>query len=113
MRHNAEQLAKAIAMRAAGAPYAEIELATGCGHDLVRCAMDPVYRAFRNERKRLNRERGRQAKHNLTGVSNIHVPPAVLNDRDERMSLAPRDRTAAICGDPLPGYSALERRAHG
>jgi hypothetical protein len=27
-----------------------------------------------------------------------------------RLALRPRDLTAAICGDPLPGYSALDRR---
>lgn len=37
------------------------------------------------------------------------VTPEALADRDYRLSLAPRDLTAAFCGDPLPGYSALER----
>jgi hypothetical protein len=31
-------------------------------------------------------------------------------DRARRYALAPRDLTAAFCGDPLPGYSALDRR---
>lgn len=34
-----------------------------------------------------------------------------LAERAQRLSQAPRDLTAALCGDPLPGYSALERRA--
>ena len=38
------------------------------------------------------------------------IPPAVLADRNHRMSLVPRSIVAAIAGDPLPGYSALERR---
>lgn len=33
-----------------------------------------------------------------------------IAERDYRAGLMPRDLTAAICGDPLPGYSALERR---
>jgi hypothetical protein len=37
-------------------------------------------------------------------------PPAVLAERDHRMAIAPRDTTAAILGDPLPGRSALDRR---
>lgn len=37
------------------------------------------------------------------------VPPAVLADRERRANLAPRDLVGWICGDPLPGYSALER----
>lgn len=34
----------------------------------------------------------------------------LLRARDERLALSPRDLTAAFFGDPLPGYSALERR---
>jgi len=41
---------------------------------------------------------------------NMKVPPEVFAERDRRLSLAPRSLTAAICGDPLPGYSAMERR---
>jgi hypothetical protein len=29
---------------------------------------------------------------------------------DRRSATAPRDLTAAVLGDPLPGFSALERR---
>ena len=36
--------------------------------------------------------------------------PGALNERDRRALLRPRSLTAAICGDPLPGYSALDRR---
>lgn len=45
-----------------------------------------------------------------TAVPPIIIPPEVLEDRDHRSDLAPRNLTAAFCGDPLPGYSALERR---
>jgi len=41
----------------------------------------------------------------------IHRPSAeLLAARDARAMLAPRSLTALICGDPLPGHSALERR---
>jgi hypothetical protein len=40
----------------------------------------------------------------------VDVPSEVIADRDRRMSLGPRSIVAAIAGDPLPGYSALERR---
>lgn len=43
-------------------------------------------------------------------VDDTRVPDSVLQDRDRRMQLAPRDLTAAFFGDPLPGMSALERR---
>lgn len=35
----------------------------------------------------------------------------LLRARDQKASIPPRDLTAAFFGDPLPGYSALERRA--
>lgn len=34
----------------------------------------------------------------------------LLRARDMRLQIKPRDLTAFLCGDPLPGYSALERR---
>ncbi|MBZ0149131.1 MAG: helix-turn-helix domain-containing protein [Pseudorhodoplanes sp.] len=40
----------------------------------------------------------------------VHIPAPVLAARDERLALSPRDLTAAIAGDPLPGLSALDRR---
>jgi hypothetical protein len=39
------------------------------------------------------------------------APAAVVIERDHRQSLSPRSLTALLCGDPLPGFSALERRA--
>lgn len=38
-------------------------------------------------------------------------PPEIFEDRAYRVGLSPRDLTAELCGDPKPGYSALERRA--
>jgi hypothetical protein len=38
------------------------------------------------------------------------APDDLLTDRNHRSGLAPRDLTAAVFGDPLPGYSALDRR---
>jgi len=43
-------------------------------------------------------------------VRMIDVPPDALAERDRRAQVPPRDLTAAVCGDPLPGYSALDRR---
>jgi hypothetical protein len=34
----------------------------------------------------------------------------LLAERDRRLSIAPRDLTAQLLGDPLPGFSALDRR---
>lgn len=41
----------------------------------------------------------------------IRPSAELLAERDHRLSLEPRDLTAALLGDPPPGYSALERRA--
>lgn len=38
------------------------------------------------------------------------VSPRALADRDRRASLQHPTLTAAFCGDPLPGYSAWDRR---
>jgi transposase-like protein len=43
-------------------------------------------------------------------ITPIHIPLDVMAERDERLAKQPRDLTAAFFGDPLPGYSALERR---
>ncbi len=79
--------------------------------------------AFAAERARaqeLNRERrraelaeGRKAVRaaHAEQSSSGRVPAAVLADRDRRAGLSARDTTALLLGDPLPGYSALERRA--
>lgn len=47
--------------------------------------------------------------HRVVSLSE-HVPDSALREWRVRLSINPRNLTAAICGDPLPGYSALERR---
>jgi hypothetical protein len=45
------------------------------------------------------------------------VPRKVLDERRERLGMPPRNLTAALMGDPPPGYSALDcgskESAHG
>lgn len=36
------------------------------------------------------------------------IPGWVLEDRERRYEIAPRNLTAMVMGDPLPGYSGLE-----
>lgn len=40
----------------------------------------------------------------------VAIPDHVLAEREQRLALQPRDLTAAIVGDPLPGSSALDRK---
>jgi hypothetical protein len=39
------------------------------------------------------------------------LPASAIADREARYATPPRSLTALLCGDPLPGFSALERRA--
>jgi hypothetical protein len=43
-------------------------------------------------------------------VKTLIIPDGVMAEREYRLSLRPRDLTAAIAGDPLPGMSALEKK---
>ena len=40
----------------------------------------------------------------------VVADPASLAERDKRLARNPVSLTAALCGDPLPGYSALDNR---
>jgi hypothetical protein len=50
------------------------------------------------------------SKLDLSHEPKITVPEFVEELRDRMCSVAPRDLTAAMFGDPLPGFSALDRR---
>jgi hypothetical protein len=50
-------------------------------------------------------------RYDIEGHNRPIITPEALEDRERRRSLAPRDYTAEFCGDPLPGYSALDRSA--
>lgn len=41
----------------------------------------------------------------------VIIPNHVIKDWDNRCAIGPRSLTAALLGDPLPGYSALDRHA--
>lgn len=41
----------------------------------------------------------------------LKIPEETRQEWRHRQSLDPRNLTAAFCGDPLPGFSALEKRA--
>lgn len=40
----------------------------------------------------------------------IDIPFRVVRDREARLAARPVDLTAIICGDPLPGRSALDKK---
>jgi hypothetical protein len=43
-------------------------------------------------------------------ITEPYVCESAVADRDLRKRIAPRDLSAALFGDPLPGYSALDKR---
>jgi hypothetical protein len=60
---------------------------------------------------RAHREKNRvpQAPHRV--VAPIITPQHVWAEAEHRRRLSRRTLTAEFCGDPLPGYSALDRRS--
>lgn len=100
-------------LRAAGFPYREIVAQTGVNAHNVRCILDPNYRTARYARSKPPRKQvsGGVPK---GGGSGYHASKA---DRDidfvSLVSRVPEDTrglTARICGDPLPGRSALDQK---
>lgn len=56
-------------------------------------------------RRRKDLQARRHEQHQVTGPV---ISEKEIAERDCRSNLQPRDLTAALMGDPLPGYSALE-----
>jgi hypothetical protein len=44
-----------------------------------------------------------------SAVTSVRAPPEVLAERDRRNAIDHPDLTSAWCGDPKPGYRALDR----
>lgn len=73
--------------------------------------LSPEMKQKRNEAERTRLRRGIRVRQPDGTLPRAPICAVVLADRDLRCNARPRDLTAALCGDPLPGYSALERRA--
>ncbi len=109
-------------MRLAGATFEEVAVQVGRAvstvHNRVRwISMTPEQRAMRATRIR-ERKREKPSHPYLRGTGirelndyvRITPCPQALAERAWRARLAPRDLTASFMGDPLPGFSALDRR---
>ena len=75
---------------------------------------------YKQRRYDLNNERRRAIRSDNPKLPFVRRPNPVptqppdintLIERNARLATPPRDLTAALCGDPRPGWSALERRA--
>lgn len=112
---------QAKAMRAEHWSWRSTALKLDVSEWQLRCAIEPNFRAYRMEQKSQNpsqQKRKRQyinsAVHHRVSTHPPHGrPPAnVLAERDHAKWLReqPRDITAELLGDPLPGRSALDQR---
>lgn len=108
-----EHIASARKLRAEGMPWYRIGKALGLSEMTVRCALDPAYAAMLLERRRINRRKNGASKP-ITQVEGISsTREAARRDALARLAEIPADTrslTAFICGDPLPGRSAWDRR---
>ncbi len=126
---DAETIEKARQLRALQPPVSwyQVGKQLNCTKFELQCALVPNFMEWRREkmrerraangsgqreiRKRLRRLRPQESDAVNHRVSDVEsVPQQVLADRALRQELAPRSCVAGLMGDPLPGYSALERR---
>ena len=134
MKLTPEKLAEAQRLQAQGWGFDKMACHLVVSRWALMCEMVPGYRERRAEQVRSYRsplwngkERANTTKRHKRATartngnprsigptsrseSDRYIPPAVIEDRDLRQTLAPRDLTAILCGDPLPGRSALDRR---
>lgn len=111
------QIAEGKRMRAQTppAPWAVITAQLKCGHFKIKAAIVPGYReehaegVWRRRNGLVVKRRPADTISRQEGNS-PSIPHEVLADRDRRLALAPASLTAAICGDPAPGHSALDRK---
>lgn len=84
-------------------------IAIGRSHSVTAGLLGRSYESVKSKVHELMRGRGR-----MVPITAISAPSAfsahLLTDRDRRLAVQPRDLTALVCGDPLPGESALDRR---
>lgn len=103
-----EQTAEIIELRAQGKRIKEIAQLVGRTSSSVESQL-AARRRKAGEPPRSNGGRPPGPSAHTIG-RRIAPDPRALAECAYRLSLAPRDLTAAICGDPLPGFSALDRR---
>jgi hypothetical protein len=106
----ADQIDRAREMQQAGKSWKAIGRALGRAPDTARRALDPTYRKQRNHSSNVNQKRLMTKPVKIVLDPKCEVPADCWIDCDRRMN-APRTLTALLCGDPPPGYSALDRRA--
>ena len=106
------QIARINEMRASGMAWKAIAEQFGVSHETIRRVVEPGYREHRNALSRARRQSSGEGK---ADRAFNHVPEMRVDDKRDGERLLrevpadTRDLTARICGDPLPGRSALDR----
>ena len=100
-----EETRQMLAMYRSGLRIIDIVRATGHDRMAVRHALG------RPGETSYVRIRTKTGENPAEPIRAVEIPIEVIAERERRLALQPRDLSAALCGDPLPGYSALERRA--
>ncbi len=93
LRYGADIRQKCVELRETGLTNRQVGEVLGIAHKTVSAL--------------INRDIAPRA---IFNAAPVVTPAQVLEERERRYALSPRDLTAAFFGDPLPGYSALERR---
>jgi len=114
-----DHVERLLKMSAEGVPYEEIASALGRSGKAIHAKLMKLrktpeqLRADRAKRRKYAVEQYPSRKHGagFTETSRNDPDEDVLAERNYRLGLIPRDLTAAMFGDPPPGYSALDRRA--
>lgn len=107
-----EETELARKLLAEGAPEREFERQIGRTKEAAKTRIQTLnYRARRAEADRFRTLSGSRCKKSeyRRVEAEAAIPPEVIAD-SVRRSDAPRSLTAMLCGDPPPGYSALDRR---
>ena len=81
--------------------------------EVTRRQVSRALRAIRNGTAPLIKVRQKGTPYVHAGGKSVEPSSGAIADRAERELLKPRDLTAAMMGDPLPGYSALDRKSGG
>lgn len=110
-----EQVSEARNLRHRGYNFRQIARGMNVHPETIHRAIDAKYRKYRQQKineARSRREAGEMKIEPLLRnqpCDRVTVPTALLVERDFRLNI-PRSVTSILCGDPAPGYSALDRR---
>jgi hypothetical protein len=111
-RWTKEQIKIAVEMRESRKNFREIGEVLGKSPKAVSVKLTKMKMSGAQIEHQYTYQRERlRAQHTTPNSGGANPSQAALDDRALRLGIAPRDLTAAAQGDPLPGYSALDRRS--